>query len=51
MVKRSAFVMSSFAGGACVWATLTPAKDKERIRTKIAFVGVFILNRNFLFAL
>jgi len=49
MVKRSAFVMSSFAGGACVWATLTPAKDKERIRTK--FVSVFILNRNFLLAL
>jgi hypothetical protein len=42
IVKRSAFVMSSFACGACVWATLTPAEDNERIRTKRAFVSVFI---------
>src|SRR6202021_2427407 len=51
MVKRSAFVMSSFARGACVWATLTPAKDNERIRTNRAFVSVFILNRKFLLPL
>jgi hypothetical protein len=51
MVKRSAFVMSSFASGACVWARLTPAPDNERITTKRAFVRIFILNRNFLFAL
>jgi hypothetical protein len=46
IVKRSAFVMSSFACGACVRATLTPAKDNERIRTKRAFVSVFILKSN-----
>src|SRR5271154_4284692 len=39
MVKRSAFVMSSFACGAWVWATLNCAQDNERTRMKKALVS------------